>query len=403
MPETLSKEELKQYKNDVKHQWIDDLVKICAAKVGGRVYDIHAGASTQSPLYTPDRDLSRTSNIVFKFKTDSSRNELLGLVQKSIVLTGRSVKLYLPHKLSTVGCLTYTEENKELGISITFYIVVKYKNARAFRNLPFTNDLIGERMKATGTDYSNRRPDTSYEHYILNKINTELYKLGDHLPVKLKLAGKTYNDFIGFIPGKTGSHADFVGIDKECKEVCYISHKQGSNASNFQQYSGITSRAGRIADHEEVVNFKDEITEAKQESDFNQMAYYRPIEDPNLKGMAVFGEDYELSEEGMNSVTFFCQGDVTLSKGSGNRKRALDENTIFLRFHTHNLPQTSLPSLNHRGYKPTLGARKGEGSRKIEGSGGTLIGIRGGVYTESYIVEDRQSEEFPPPKPDEVF
>ena len=71
MPETLSKEELKDYKNDAKHQWIDNLIKICAAKVGGRVYDIHAGASTQSPLYAPDRDLSRISNIVFKFKTDS--------------------------------------------------------------------------------------------------------------------------------------------------------------------------------------------------------------------------------------------------------------------------------------------------------------------------------------------
>ena len=405
MPETLSKEELKDYKNDAKHQWIDNLIKICAAKVGGRVYDIHAGASTQSPLYAPDRDLSRISNIVFKFKTDSSRNELLGLVQKSIVETGRRVTLYLPHKLSTVGCLSYTEENKELGISITFYIIVKYKNARAFRNLKFTNNLIGERMKVMNKegDYANRKPDTSYEHYILNKINTALYELGHHHSVTLKIANQEFKNFIGFIPGKTGSHADFVGLDMKCKEVCYISHKQGSNASNFQQYSGITSRAGRIADHEEVVNFKDEITEAKQESDFNGMAYYRPIEDPNLKGMAVFGGDYALKKEGMDNVTFFCQGDVTLSKGGGPKHKPIDESTIWLKFHKYSLPQTSLPWLDSRGYKPTLGARKGEGSRKIEGAGGTLIGIRGGVYTESYIVEDRQSEEFPPPKPNEVL
>ena len=403
MPDTLSREELKQYKNDVKHKWVNDLIEIVRAKLGGRVYDIHAGASLQSPLYTPDRDLSRTSNIVLKFKTDSSRDELLELAFKSIVLPGRRVSRHLPHKLSTVGCLSYTEENKELGISITFFIVVKYRNARAFKNLPFTNDLIGERMKATGKDYSNRRPDTSYEHYILNKINQQLYKLGDHLPVKIKIAGETFENFIGFIPGKTGSHADFVGLNMQCEEVCYISHKKGSNASNFQQYSGITYRAGKIAKHEEVVKFKDEITEAKQENDFSGMAYYRHIEDSNLKGMAVFGGDYGIGNESMDNVTFFCQGDVTLSKGSGNRKRAIDENTIFLRFHTHNLPQTSLPSLNHRGYKPTLGARKGEGSRKIEGAGGTLIGIRGGVYTESYIVEDRESKEFPPLKPDEVF
>jgi hypothetical protein len=387
---------------------IANLAKLFKAKLPMRDYDVHTTFSMKasdrynkvrqlvqsSDLFsrkvintfkiTGDIDLSRKQNIVFKFKTDSSREDLLQQIISA--LGSRDKKIEIPHKYSTIGGVIL---NVSDTIPIPFHFLVKYKDPNAFRYLKYTNALLEDRN--WDKTHTNRTPDTSEEQRILKKLNDGIYELGDKVPVTIKIGNKIIPDFIGFIPGKTGSHADFVGLNKKLKEVCFISHKKGNNAKSFQQYSGITSRAGKIHTHSEVVDFRKEIVDTKTEQDFRSMAYYRHIKDNNLKGMAVFGEDYGSGNEGMNNVTFFCQGNLALRK-QRRRSKVTDQCIIHIRFSTKNVPQSSLGSLTYRGYKPTLGARKGEATRRIEHGGKSLSGIRGGVYTESYIVTARTSE-----------
>jgi len=339
--------------------------------------------------FSGDQDLSAKRNIVFKFVTPSSREDLL---QQIIVALGsRAKKIVIPHPKSSIGGVVINVSDPTIQTTVPFHILVKYNNPNAFRNLRYTNPLLEARK--WHRKHSNRTPDTSHEHYILRTINDKIYELGDHVPVTLHLGRKFYEDFIGFIPGKSGSHADFVGLNKDLEEVCFISHKQGSTAKDFQQYSGITSRAGKISTHTEVEDFKKAIVDSKTIEDFRRMAYYRHIKDNKLKGMAVFGEDYGSYREGMNNVTYFSQGNVKVRR-QGRRSKATDQVTIQIIFSTSNLPQSSLGSLTYRGYKPTLGARRGESTRKIEHGNKTLNGVRGGVYSESYIVTNRTSEEI---------
>ncbi len=388
---------------------IANLAKLFKSKLPMRDYDVHTTFSMKasdrynrvrelvqsSDLFsrkvintfkvTGDIDLSRKQNIVFKFKTDSSREDLLQQIISA--LGSRDKKIEIPHKYSTIGGVIL---NVSDTIPIPFHFLVKYKDPNAFRYLKYTNALLEERNWKR--EHSNRTPDTSEEQRILKKLNDGIYELGDKVPVTIKIGNKIIPDIVGFIPGKTGSHADFVGLNEKLEEVCFISHKKGNDAKSFQQYCGITSRAGkRIHQHPEVKEFRKAIVESKTEQDFRNMSYYRKITDGRLKGMAIFGEDYGSGDEGMNNVTFFCQGNIVLRR-QGRRNTVKDQHIIHIRFSTKNVHQSSLASIAQRNYDPTLGARKGEATRKIEHGGKSLSGVRGGVYTDSYIVTARTSK-----------
>ena len=391
---------------------IANLVHLFKSKLPRRNYDIHTAlAMKASDKYTVNKqliqfsllsnkkvvnkfstgkDLSKTKNIVFKFKTPSSREDLLQQIISA--LGNRQKKIVIPHPKSTIGGVVFNIVDPEINLVVVFHFLVKYNDPNAFRYLNYTNRLLEDRN--WGRKHMNRTPDTSEEHRILKKLNDQIFELGDKVPVTIKIGNKIIPDIVGFIPGKTGSHADFVGLDKDLKEKCFISHKKGNDAKSFQQYSGITSRAGkRIHQHPEVVDFRETIVNSKTEQDFRNMSYYRKIQKSDLKGMAVFGEDYGSGTEGMNNVTFFCQGNLVLRKQK-RRTKVTDQCIIHIRFSSKNIHQSSLASITQRNYDPTLGARKGEATRKIEHNGKSLSGVRGGVYTESYIVTSRASKEL---------
>ena len=44
------------------------------------------------------------------------------------------------------------------------------------------------------------------------------------------------------------------------------------------------------------------------------------------------------------------------------------------------------------GYTPTLGARGGEGSRRVTHGSKSVTGVRGGVFTEDYIKDGRKAK-----------
>ena len=104
-------------------------------------------------------------------------------------------------------------------------------------------------------------------------------------PVDLKIQGDTtkYKILLGLYAGSSGVHADFVGIDGDGEQKCFISHKDGQRAKDFQQYSGISSKAGNnIFITQRKQSFR-EVIANKETSDFDNQSFSLDIKIPNYK------------------------------------------------------------------------------------------------------------------------
>ena len=230
-------------------------------------------------------------SMTFLFRTNKSRNDLLNEISDNIPYRN----MWSSKKtLSGLGHLEfnvpYEPAEGEKIKRIKFHVVVKYKDKNAFRSLPYTNALLEERKWKS--KFSNRGPDTSDEHQILKTINDEIYSKGGESPVDITLDGQSYLNIIGFIPGPSGAHADFVGINEDMEEVCFLSHKMGTNAKHFQQYSGISSQAGdAIHNDQETEKFR-EVIASKNEQDFDNQSFSQDIRSSDLQTRAVLGPEW---------------------------------------------------------------------------------------------------------------
>ena len=259
-------------------------------------------------------------------------------------------------------------------------ILVKPKSGREWRQQSYWNQRL-----ETLDNWRQLKgyPDTQIEFAILTKINKRIEELGGMKPVRLRVKSQTYNDIIGFVPGPSGAKADFVGVDSKGKSIIFISHKDGRTPKDFQQYSGLSSRAGgSIYDHPEVQSFREDIAK-KETSDFFSKAYHREIKDAQLKQKAIFGKDYGSGRKNENNISLFAQGEPVLTRTSpGN---------VTLSFRSKIVESTQLSQLERAGYNPTLGARRGEAYRTVEYRNDKVTGVRAGIFSKEYI-EGRNSE-----------
>jgi len=259
-------------------------------------------------------------------------------------------------------------------------ILIKPKSGREWRQQSYWNQAL--------ENLDNWRqlkgfPDTEIEFSVLTKINRKIEELGNMKSVRLRIKSKIYDNIIGFIPGPSGAKADFIGINSKGKSVIFISHKNGRTAKDFQQYSGLSSRAGgSIYDHPEVQSFREDIAK-KESNDFINQAYYRDIKDHQLKQKAIFGKDYGFGIKNENNISLFAQGEPILTRTSpGN---------VTLSFNSKIVESTQLSQLERAGYNPTLGARRGEVYRTVEYRTDKVTGVRAGIFSKEYI-EGRNSE-----------
>ena len=259
-------------------------------------------------------------------------------------------------------------------------ILIKPKAGREWRQQNYWNERLETLSNWRDLKGS---PDTQIEYDILKYINIKIDEYGMKKPVELRIKSKRYKNIIGFVPGPTGAKADFVGINSDGQSVLFISHKAGFNSKDFQQYSGLSSRAGgSIYDHPEVQEFRKDIA-SKETSDFYRNAYYREIKDRTLKNRAVFGKDYGSGPKNANNIDIFGQGRVVVTRTSPG--------TVTLSFATKLAESTQLSQLERAGYTPTLGARKGEAYRTVEYLSDRVNGVRAGIFSKEYI-EGRNSE-----------
>ena len=342
----------------------EDLLKFLQENIKTSYRERYAGVDI-----SPQRGSARRE---LKFRT-SNRGDLHDSILELLKFNG--IRNYT-HKLSS-----HTVEVIDIDNNLDkVRILIKPKAGREWRQQNYWNEKL-ENLSNWRQLKSN--PDTRIEFEILKEINLKIHELGKCKPVKLYIDNRSYSDIIGFVPGPFGAKADFMGIDSNGTAVVFISHKDGVNSKDFQQYSGISSRAGGpIYDHPEVQNFRRDIAQ-KETSDFYSTAYHRQIQDEELKKKSVFGKDFGSGQTGPNNIDFFCQGRVRITP-RGNQ-------SLVLNFETKIVHRTQIQNLNSDKYKPTLGVRRGEAYRSIEYRNDKVSGVRGGVFSEGYI-EGRNSE-----------
>lgn len=239
-------------------------------------------------------------------------------------------------------------------------------------------------------------PDNQVEYEILKDFNEKLERIGDGKPVNVVIGSEEYQSIIGMVAGPFGHKADFMGVDEHGKLKFFISHKDGFNATDYQQYSGISSRSGdSIYNHPEVQSFRKDISE-KTTQDFYDKMYYREISDIDLKRRAVFGKYYDDGPSNLssNNVSHFAQGSLSLTvMNSGTKGR---RSKLRLDFGTKLITRDDIDMLSNE-YVPYLGARQGEVYRTIEyetdGGGSKVNGVRGGVFAKGYI-DNRANEQI---------
>jgi len=378
-------------KKDKKQERIDALNSV--VKTVQSIFDERLPARKYGVFYNKGGNKSFNqkefkSAISIKFVTDSSRYDLMQQIFNSI--SKYRPKHITNSNLSGLGHLQFTIPLKGIGSVVTFYVIVKYRNANAFRSLPYSNILMDE--KGFTTTFKNRSPDTSEEHRILHYLNKKIYELGNESPVDIILKpNNKYNSIIGFIPGPSGTHADFVGIDENLNELCFISHKQGSSANNFQQYSGISAAAGlNIHNDTEVEQFR-KVISTKESDEFANQSFSRKIESKELKSKAIFGSDYDSGDVGHNSCTHFMQGNVNVSK-KRTKRNPDDKAQLVVSFNSKNVYRSNVNQLDRAGYRPVLGARRGESTRTVRYGSNVVSGVRGGIFPEAYIEGRNNSE-----------
>ena len=310
-------------------------------------------------------------------------------------------------KLSSLGHLMFNvkymfpdairnDEIVEVPKIITFHVVVKYDDDKAFKNLPYSNDLLDRTVESL---INQRKPDTSLEQQILYEINTKLEELGSGAPVDLKIQGDTtkYEKIIGFIPGSSGVHADFVGIDGDGEQKCFISHKDGQRAKDFQQYSGISSKAGNnIHNAKETKRFR-EIIANKESSDFDNQSFSLDIKgNPQLQIRSVLGPNWNGggTDPGEDNCSHFMQGYVEVIRQSEYKTGTLAQITI--RFGEKNIHASDINSfIMDDDYAPTLGARKTNEDRSVTSDDNEVKNVRGGIFSSAYIKGRPNNIELP--------
>ncbi len=182
-------------------------------------------------------------------------------------------------------------------------------------------------------------------------------------------------DIIDVVDIKGTPKADFALINSRKKPVFWISHKKGGGAKSFQQYSGVSQKAGRkIYQNPEVQRFFSEVIAYIQNGKL-LAPITRKIKDKNLIRYSAYGPDWGKSF-GKENVQVLGQGDPILKPS----KR--DSLTFSLEFsdtmHTNG-------DLNLKGmYTPVLAATYRRG-RTFYYKRRRFVGARVGIYPFAFI------------------
>jgi hypothetical protein len=222
----------------------------------------------------------------------------------------------------------------------TFTVEVKQKKAKVATKQGATEfGLLREYQtkKLVTTTYtlhtpSSKEPD---EALFMNYVNTFIKKI--NRPIDIELNGKKFKNICGTnkVYGTPKADLVLVQLDKRkkaFKEVAFISHKKGGGAKAFQQYGGVSDRAGGgISDNALVKSFLADLAVFVQAktgsySGASNVSAFRRFPKTGaskaLLGQSIFGPKWTQGSTtfGTDNVHCVFQGNAILTKkGSGPR------------------------------------------------------------------------------------
>lgn len=326
-------------------------------------------------------DITKKTVVTIKVTTDKSRYDTFEAIEAllgnraSSKLT--SDQIYL--KVFFVKCGV-----NKLDREVTAKILIKPSRGLLYFKEPLFNKMLADLSNFKSIKMT---PGSVYEYETIKKFNNNVDKIGQGLPVHVAVQDKLFKNIVGMVSGPAGAKADLILIDKDGQPQCYISHKGGSSTKDFQQYSGISGRAGDyIVNSKEVTKFKSDLAERPLE-ELSKSSYLREIRDVKLKERSVFGKDFNKSTnyKSSDNVDFFAQGDVIINL-IGSKSAAVGNLPLLrLSFNTKLVHKSKIGLITNNNYDPVLGARPGESYRKFDSELTSIYGVRVGIFPEGAI------------------
>lgn len=178
------------------------------------------------------------------------------------------------------------------------------------------------------------------EFHFINDMNTAIHdaieaeianpnsRIDKSCPsITIRIGSHTFNHIVGVNKVSGTPKADLALV--ECHNgsltnVGFISHKMGSRARDFGQWSGLTTAsAGRvIGDHPEVTSFVNAVRDFTVRTPgwarTSGFAMAREIVDERLKMYSLYGPNYGAAQFGEENIHVLMQGDPVLRKRNGN-------------------------------------------------------------------------------------
>lgn len=193
--------------------------------------------------------------------------------------------------------------------------------------------------------------------------------------ILIKVGPYRFENVIGCVPVTNGEpKADVVLVCRDGKKLypdCYISYKMGTKVSDFQNLSGVSSKASPyIFNHKETLQFF-KLLQALSKNKKNEITEpFILVKDNTIKAHAIWGMDYQRgSNFGINNCHMIAQGIPTIRS-----------NTLSF---SHEILNGDLSVLKGE-QSVVFGARTANGRGAQGPAGITITGFRIGIFFRAY-------------------
>lgn len=217
------------------------------------------------------------------------------------------------------------------------------------------NDLIKDKTfggKGTGSG-------TKKEDIALNDIASKIKELG---PINIIIGNKIYENIDNVVSVPKTPKADFT-LNSGSTPLIFISYKDGSKPTDFQQYSGFKG----LTEYDEVQKFIDDVKEKTGGEMQSNQRFSRKINNNEIKLKSIYGLFQSTDNFNENNCQILLQGMIILESIKDNTYK-LDSNYTLVN-----------PSLPDGDYDPYFVVT----FRNNRNNLGLLNG-RFGIYSKSY-------------------
>lgn len=157
---------------------------------------------------------------------------------------------------------------------------------------------------------STGRMGTEKEAVQLNRLDQLIKEAGNGEPISIKVGSKIYRGCTGAKNTPGTPKSDFEILNDNGQSIIFISHKDGTKANDFGQWSGMTN----YLNYPEITKFVSDVKRKVGRRMPPKTTFSRSLRSKDLQNKACFGKDYGSNNFGINNVTCILQGTIELKK-----------------------------------------------------------------------------------------